>query len=183
MASPLLPFEIRPERPDDFERVEAVVAAAFESDAEARLVSALRKTTDPQLSRVAVRIDEPGEILGHIFYSPVTIVGSGPSIPVAQLSPLAVDTAHQRRGIGAALVRESLVACASIGWKAVFLVGNPAYYRRFGFEMAKPLGFSLPGPLDPFLQVREIESGALDGITGRIELAAAFDELDENSKD
>jgi len=62
----------------------------------------------------------------------------------------------------------------SDGWKVVSLVGNPLYYSRFGFEMAKPRGLSCGGPHDPFLQVLELEPGALAGVTGHVVFHPAF---------
>ncbi|MBJ18772.1 MAG: GNAT family N-acetyltransferase [bacterium] len=54
---------------------------------------------------------------------------------------MGVDPSRQRSGVGSALIRESLRRCPEIGWQAVFLLGDPGYYARFGFGLAAPAGF------------------------------------------
>lgn len=167
-------IEIRPESVDDHARVYAVERAAFDSTLQAELVEALRRSAEPQLSLVAVL---EGEIVGHVFFSPVTFE-SEEARPAAQLSPVAVAPSRQRRGIGSALIRAGLDACPSQGWSSVFLVGNPLYYSRFGFQMASPLGLSCGGLHDPFLQVLELREGALAGVRGRVDFHPVFAEFD-----
>ena len=65
--------------------------------------------------------------------------------------------------------------CAQLGFRAVFLVGDPAYYGRFGFELAAPRGFHyLSSAFDAAFQVRELERGALAGWQGLVEFPPAF---------
>jgi putative acetyltransferase len=77
---------------------------------------------------------------------------------VVAVAPLAVSTANQRRGAGSALMRELLERAEAVGYPLVVLLGNPAYYGRFGFEPSGPLGISyLPvGEGDPHFQVRRL---------------------------
>ena len=132
------PVHIRLETDADHVRVFEVVRAAFDSSVQAELVESLRLAARPSLSLVAVRA---AEVVGHIFFSPVTFA-TGSGTTAAQLSPVAVDPSYQGEGIGSALIRAGLERCPAAGWSAVFLVGNPLFYFRFGFTMAKPLGFS-----------------------------------------
>jgi putative acetyltransferase len=166
-------FEIRAEEDRDRERVHEIVATAFERRNEADLVENLRRSADPTLSLVA---QEEGRILGHVFFSPVEIEGAAETLRVAGLAPLAVDPAHQGRGVGSALVRAGVAACPALGWQAVFLVGNPAYYSRFGFRLALPMGFTYGDPhMDAALQVMEGEAGVLSGVKGgRVRYHPAF---------
>jgi putative acetyltransferase len=165
---------VRPESAGDTDQTFAVVESAFGNRREADLVNALRRSASPRLSLVA---EARGLVVGHVFFSPITIESDRPAPPAAQLAPLAVLPGQQGQGVGSKLVRTGLSQCAAMGWLAVFLVGNPAYYSRFGFQMAGPLGFSYPGPHDPFLQVVELGSGALSGVSGRIRLHPAFAEV------
>lgn len=167
--------DIRLESPADIARIHEVEAAAFGQPAEARLVDVLREDARPVLSLVA---EQGGVVVGHVFFSPVSLEGAGaPS--VAGLGPIGVDPAQQGRGIGSALVREGLARCPALGWQAVFLVGNPAYYSRFGFVLAAPLGFHYPNPVhDPVLQVAELEPGVLEGYRGLTHFHSAFDEAE-----
>jgi putative acetyltransferase len=165
---------VRPESGADVGRTFAVVESAFGHRLEADLVNALRRSASPQLSLVA-EVDD--SVVGHVFFSPITIESDRPAPPAAQLSPVAVIPDCQRRGVGTQLIRAGLSQCAALGWLAVFLVGNPAYYSRFGFRMAGPLGFSYPGPHDPYLQLLELRTGSLRGVGGRIRLHPAFAEV------
>lgn len=167
-------IRVRAEAAADVERIFHVVESAFGSRREADLVNALRRTAQPRISLVAELQDE---VVGHVFFSPVGIVADGPAPPAAQLAPVAVLPERQGRGVGSALVRAGLSRCREIGWAAVFLVGNPAYYSRFGFALAAPFGLSYPGPHDPYLQLLELRPGALAGVTGRIRLHPAFAEV------
>lgn len=167
--------ETRREVPDDRARIFQVEAAAFSSPNEAALVDALREAAHPHLSLVALL---EGEIVGHVFFSPVTMEAR-PEVRVAALGPIGVDPAHQGRGIGSALVRAGLEQCPGQGWGAVFLVGNPVYYSRFGFVMAPPLGFTYENPaLAPALQVVELVAGTLEGAAGPARFHPAFAEAE-----
>jgi len=167
-------LEIRSERNDDHLRVLEVEQSAFDGPVQAELVESLRRSASPSLSLVAVR---ESEIVGHIFFSPVTF-SSAPSSAAAQLSPVAVVPELQGQGIGSQLIRAGLEQCPAKGWASVFLVGNPLYYSRFGFEMAKPRGLACGGPHGPFLQVIELEPGALDDVTGDVVFHPAFAKLE-----
>ena len=101
-------------------------------------------------------------------------VGSGNGVCFA-LGPMAVRPDRQGEGIGGALVRAALAGAGELGWPAVFLVGDPAYYVRFGFELAAPRGFTYGHPhFDPVLQVAVLTAGALDGRSGRVCFHPAF---------
>lgn len=167
-------LRVRAEDPDDVDGTYSVVESAFGRRLEADLVDALRRTASPRLSLVA---DVDGAVVGHVFFSPSTVESDRPAPDVAQLAPVSVAPSHQGRGVGSELVRVGLSRCRAIGWSAVFLVGDPAFYSRFDFRMAGPLGFSYPGPSDRYLQVLELRSGALSGVGGRIRLHPAFAEV------
>jgi putative acetyltransferase len=145
-VGPLSDVLVRPEEPADHEEVARVVATAFRSEAHARLVEALRTSPGfvPSLSLVAVG---DGQVVGHVMISLVGLVGrDGSEQQVPCLSPLAVDPAAQRRGIGSALVRAVSAAAAERGNDLVVLEGDPAYYGRFGFEPAAPHGIEIDLP-------------------------------------
>lgn len=137
---------IRPETPDDVDGIDAVVEAAFARRDEAELVRALRADAAwlPDLSLVAV---DDGRIVGHIAFTRANVDGAG----VLALAPLAVAPDHQRRGIGSALVRVALTRVATGDTPTVAVLGDPGYYRRFGFRPARELGITGPfGDIDEF---------------------------------
>ena len=108
-----------------------------------------------------------GELVGHVFFSAVSIERSAGAPPLAGLASLAVAPAAQGQGAGSALVRAGLEASLALGWQAVFLLGNPAYYGRFGFVPAAPLGLHYESEaFDAAFQVIELVPGTLSGYRG-----------------
>ncbi|MCW6508130.1 GNAT family N-acetyltransferase [Lichenifustis flavocetrariae] len=85
------------------------------------------------------------------------------------LGPLTVDPAFRSRGIGAALVKRSLDAAIGAGHRLVILVGDEAYYGRFGFVRVPAGRLAMPGPVDPArVLFRELQSGAFAEAKGTI---------------
>ena len=167
---------VRPEREGDEERIHEVQAMAFAQENEARLVDLLRTGAKRWISLVAER---EGALVGHVAFTPVELETEGrapePVEHFAGLAPIAVEPRWQAGGVGAALVSAGLDACEAIGWRAVFLVGAPAYYGRFGFELAQPLGFHYGAPhFDELLQVCTRSRASLEGLSGRIVYHRAF---------
>ncbi|MBK7951765.1 MAG: N-acetyltransferase [Deltaproteobacteria bacterium] len=163
---------IRLEGPADLSQIEGVVRRAFGRPDEAQLVNALRRSASPFLSLVALHGDH---VVGHVALSPVAIEGPRAGPISAGLAPLSVLPETQRHGIGAALMKAALSECSSIGWEAVFLLGEPLYYARFGFEVAAPRGLHYEShAFDHAFQCREIRRGALVGVTGWVRYHEAF---------
>lgn len=130
---------IRHETPADRLAVRAINEAAFETGAEADLVDALREHGKFVLSLVA---EANGEAVGHILFSDIVMEPGTPQSDVAGLAPMAVLPAWQGKGVGSALVRRGLEDCAELGYRAVFVLGNPAFYGRFGFVPARLHGIT-----------------------------------------
>lgn len=162
MAAP--PIRIRPEHPHDAAAVRRVHEAAFGRADEADLVDRLRSRAGTYLALVAV---DAGEVVGHIAFSPVTLDPPHPALSALGLAPMAVVPDRQRHGVGAALVRAGLAACRDAGAGAVFVLGHPDYYPRFGFRPAASAGVgnAYGAPPEAFM-VAELAPGALDGVAG-----------------
>ena len=158
-------MQIRPAARADVAAIHAVVAAAFGQPDEARLVDRLRADGDTLVELVA---DKDRAIVGHILFSRL---GIG-ALAGAALAPVAVAPAHQRGGIGGALIRAGLDRCRQRGVPAVVVLGHPAYYPRFGFDaaLAAPLAAPFAGPA---LMAIELTPGALAG-GGALAYAPAF---------
>ncbi|MDF3606019.1 GNAT family N-acetyltransferase [Paracoccus sp. DMF-8] len=124
---------IRPEAAQDQTGIRAVHGRAFGGDAESRLVDRLRDDGDLTLSLVA---DANGQTIGHLALSPITAPDAGR--PVLALAPVAVEPRLHGRGIGAALIRAAIEA---VPGHIITVLGDPAYYARFGF---RPVGWDSP---------------------------------------
>jgi putative acetyltransferase len=134
------PVSIRDEQPADADAIRAVTLAAFAGMAyshqtEAAIIEALRAAGALALSLVAV---EAGAVLGHVGFSPVALDGDT-GRGWYGLGPLSVRPDRQGQGIGGALVREGLRRLKERGARGCVLVGDPAYYQRFGFGPAPSL--------------------------------------------
>lgn len=137
---------IRRERPADAAGIREVIAAAFArpdgtKPPEAWLVDALREDTGwlPTLSLVAT---DHEEITGHVVATRAKI-GEHPALG---LGPLSVRPGHQRNGVGKALMHAVLAAAEALDEPLVALLGDPAYYGRFGFRPAAEYGITPPEP-------------------------------------
>ncbi|MBB6470448.1 GNAT family N-acetyltransferase [Aminobacter carboxidus] len=125
-------MNIRPEQPADIDTIRALTRAAFanapySSQTEAAIVDALRDAGALTLSLVA---EDNGEVVGHVAFSPVTVGGDAGWYG---LGPVSVWPESQSRGIGQSLIRHGLETLRQIGAKGCVLIGDPAYYSRFGF--------------------------------------------------
>ena len=143
-------MDIRAETPADASAIRVVIDAAFataeHSDGtEAAIVEQLREAGALSISLVAA---EGSDVLGHVAFSPILIDGADHGW--LGLGPVAVRPDRQNRGIGQALVREGLERALSLGAAGCVVLGEPGYYRRFGFVAAEPLRF--PGPPPHYFQ-------------------------------
>ncbi|MFM7427044.1 MAG: GNAT family N-acetyltransferase [Elainella sp.] len=164
-------MEFRAEQPADLKVIREVNLAAFGRDNEANLVEQLRGLS----SVVSFVAAESGQIIGHILFSPVEVVGNCGALPIWGLAPLAVLPAYQRRGVGSLLVRQSLAACTELGCGAVVVLGNPAFYSRFGFVTAKPKGLTCEYEVpDEAFMVLGLKQDALIECSGRVRYRPEF---------
>jgi putative acetyltransferase len=131
------------ETPADHADIRRINDEAFGEALEGDLVEAIRASDRfvPHLSLVAV---SEGQSLGHVISSYVDLVGVPGTRRVLQVGPIAVLPAHQRRGIGSALMHETIRIADVRGEPLLLIEGNPAYYERFGFSRADAAGIEPP---------------------------------------
>jgi putative acetyltransferase len=157
---------IRPETATDAAAIDALQLAAFDDPQLPPLIAAIRSSDGylPEVSLVAESpaADGAAELLGHVMVSGTVLErDDGTSVPVLLLSPLGVAPAHQRSGVGRALM-EAVLALADRRTEPLLIVeGIPAYYPRFGFVRARTLGILPPlhlGDLDAPWMARRLPS-------------------------
>lgn len=160
-ADGLLHIVIREEAGGDEAAIDRVTQDAFRNhpfsqQTEHRIVGALRDGGALRLSLVATMGDQ---VLGHVAFSTVTIDGLDRGW--WGLGPLSVAPARQRRGIGSALVRSGLRRLVERRVAGCVVLGDPAYYARFGFASHAALRF--PGPPADHFMAWSLEGPVPDG--------------------
>ena len=157
---------IRHEISSDVPAREALLDRAFGKRRRAKTSERLRHGRLPSEGLAFSAIDARGRLIGTIRLWDIIAGSAGPAL---LLGPVAVDSKHQGRGIGAALMERALNDARVKGHTAVILVGDAPYYARFGFAQCPVADLHLPGPVDRnrFLGM-ELIPGALDGAEGLV---------------
>jgi putative acetyltransferase len=159
---------IRPEQPGDVAAIHGVHSASFPTDAEARLVNLLRAAEHLTLSLLA---EADGADVGHVAFSPVSTSTGDEGIG---LGPVAVLESRRCQGIAAQLIEAGLAACRSAGFGWAVVLGEPAYYSRFGFRPATSFGLSDEYGGGPAFQALELIPGKLPIGAGLVRYSPEF---------
>jgi putative acetyltransferase len=158
----------RSETAGDLAGIRAVAVNAFPTCAEADLLDRLRAEGSAVLSLVA-SLDNLviAQAMFSRMRSPQGALGLG---------PVAVSAPWRRQGIAAHLIREGLARAGVEGWSSVFVLGDPAYYARFGFDPALAAGFTSPYA-GPHLMALALRVDARATRTGVLQYPRPFDDL------
>ena len=170
---------IRQERPSDYKEVYQLVRTSFstvyadgEEPDEQDYLNELREKDVfiPELSLVAEHAD--GTIIGQVVLYKTTIITPQGKLTELLLSPICVHPDYFRRGIARAMVDKALSIASGMGFKAVFLCGEPAIYKRLGFAPSYCYSIFHKDDAEKIAEwsmVRELYDGALSGISGTID--------------
>ena len=165
---------IRQENENDFPAIYQLIKTAFETAEvkdghEQDLVNTLRNSRKyiPELALVA---EVDSNIIGYIMVTKTNVENGTDQFEVLYLAPLAVSLEYRHQKIGSQLIAAATKKAQSMGFKAIFLAGNPAYYNRFGYVPTIRHGikcnFEIPEELSENIMVCELCERALSGITG-----------------
>ena len=175
---------VRPEDPADRPAVQQVIAAAFptiDGTADGTVVEVglndeLRRDPAriPGLCLVAVR---DGRVIGQVTCSYGTLTDpAGGRRRLVGVGPVAVRPDEQGTGVGRALLSTLIGRAREAGEAALVLLGDPAFYGRFGFRSAADVGITAPDPLwGEYFQVLVLTAGSPP--VGRFAYAPPFDRL------
>ena len=163
-------MSVRPAEPRDAASIRAVHLAAFPTPLEADLVEALERDGDVAISLVAERC---GEIVGHVLLSRMRVSGDGRPYRALGLAPVAVLPGFQGAGLGTVLIEGAIAIAKASGEEVVFLLGEPDYYRRFGFsaEAAAPFRSPYAGP---YFMALWLQPGVVLPRAGKADYPRAF---------
>ena len=148
---------IRDETPGDIDAIWHVIRDAFQSEVEADLANSLRANGDTVLSLLA---EDAGDFVGHVMLSKI----HAPDRCLC-VSPVSVLTKRRGQKVGSRLMQECVARAARDGWQALFLLGNPASYERFGFSATTADKFETTYTKRNFMAI-ELVPGALRGRSG-----------------
>lgn len=167
---------IRPEKPAEFAEIYKLIEMAFRTAKvadgdEQNFTDRLRagKGYIPELALVA---EEDGKLTGHVMFTRFAVKTESGNEEILLVAPLSVTLEFRSQGVGAALMREGLRRAAGLGFRTALLVGDPVYYRRFGFRRSTELGIcNADGIPDQYVLALELEEGALKGMNGTVTFA------------
>ena len=163
-----------PETSGDLPGIRRVEESAFPHHTEANLVDLVRKRGKATLSMV---VEIAGGVVGHALFTQVMLDPPHSGKCGLGVGPIAVLPGSQRTGIGSRLMRAGLECVRRLDYGFVVLLGDPAYYSRFGFKPGRTFGLSSGyGDGDEF-QVLELRPGALAGMAGKIKYIPEFEEI------
>ena len=165
-------MNIRKEKDSDKEIIWKVNAEAFETEAEANLVNALR---DSGISFISLVAEKDEEIVGHILFTPVELIGDDSGLKLMGLAPMAVLPKFQKKSIGSQLVKTGKEICSTQGYDAIVVLGHPEYYPKFGFVPSVKYGikseYDVP---DEAFMLLELKKDSLKDKNGVIKYHSAF---------
>lgn len=167
-------INIRPEKQNDFEKIYDLVMIAFETakvsnGKEQDFVNQLRDSVNyiPELALVA---EENNQLIGHIMLTKNFIRNSGGNAETLLLAPLSVILEYRNKGVGSKLINKSFELAKCMGYKSVILVGDPAYYSKFGFKKSVDFGISCSHNIpEEYVLACELVAGALREKSGTID--------------
>lgn len=164
---------IRPAAAGDAPAVDALLRGAFPRVEEAELVAHLARDGDIVLVLVAVDEAAGGAVQGVVVFSRMRVELGGEPVPAVALAPLAVVREARGQGVADLLVGAGLDWLREAGVAMAFVLGEPDYYGRFGFEAALAEGFASPYA-GPYLQAIVLAGGCPEGAPGAARHAGAF---------
>jgi len=172
---------IRQETEYDFSHIydfvkKAFLTAAHSDGTEQDLVNKLRAGENyiPKLALVAEDENDDGKLIGYVMMTRIAIKGIA-AMPknrfeILLLAPVAIEANRRKKGFGSELIHESLKRAKTEGYAAVILVGDPKYYKRFGFVSAAKYGIKNKQNIsDENVLVLEFVPGILNGMAGTVD--------------
>lgn len=166
---------VRPTTSADYETVYNLIQTAFQTAEhtdgdEQDFAVGLRNGENyiPELDLVA---ELDGQLIGHIMFTKTFVTRpDGSHYPTLMVAPLSVLLEYRSMGIGSALMNEGFRIATALGYSSAFLLGEPAYYQRFGYKPTSEFGISHETFPAEYLMGKELTPDALSGVNGIINM-------------
>lgn len=167
------------EKQEDYKQVFRLNQMAFEQDAEAKLVNALRLNTKAFIPELSILAKINGKLVGYILFTNNFIINAkGQANKSLTLAPLAIHPKYQKKGIGKELIQRGLAKAKMLGFNSVIVLGHSEYYSKFGFTGCFNWGIRAPFEVpDEALMALELNKNGLLGIQGTIHYPKEFDTI------
>ena len=169
-----MPLKIRAEREAEYAEIYDLVKTAFEtakvSDGDEQdYLNKLREDKERYIPDLALVAELCGALVGQVILTKTYVAAESGKEESLLLGPVAVLLGFRERGIGAALINEALARAKNLGFRAVFLCGDPAYYGRFGFKSVSDydITYDMDIPAQ-YVLVCELQPDWLKRIKGKI---------------
>jgi predicted N-acetyltransferase YhbS len=177
---------LRNESPADYKTVENLTREAFwnmyMSGCDEHFVLHNLRSSPDYIKELDFVAELDGKIIGNIVYAKASIQDDATKCDIIGFGPISVLPEYQNKGIGSQLITHTVKLAKDNGYKAIVILGDPAYYSRFGFKPGKDYNISMPnGSFLDALQVLELYPNALQGVKGRFIESTVYEDIDANA--
>ena len=171
-------MKIRQAKPEEhpviYDLIETAFATARVADGTEQDFAANLWNSDAYIPELDLIAEEDGNLVGHVMFTKTTVEQENGSFEALLLAPVSVLRAFRDQGVGSSMILAGQEKARSMGYKAVFLLGDPAYYNRFGFgptfHYNIRCSIDLPEDHQENIMVCELVPGALDGVSGIVRM-------------
>lgn len=169
-------MRIREASTSDMQSIRQVHLDAFDEEGETVSDLALALIVDDTAQPLLVLVAEAdGEVVGSVIFSTVHIQGAEKASAYI-LAPLAVAKRYQRKGVGRALIETGLRALRERGADLIFVLGDPGYYRRYGFSSHHRVGAPYDLPYPEAWMVIALQGNSLESVSGKLVCARSLND-------
>lgn len=164
-------FIVRQVAKTDFSSVYNLIKTAFETaehrDGDEQDFAVNLRNSENYIPALDLVAELNGQLLGHIMFTKTYVAKpDGSRYDTLLVAPLSVLLECRSQGVGSALMEEGLRMAATMGYGAAFLIGDPNYYQRFGYQLSHLYGINHDSLPAEYVMAKELEPGSLNGVTG-----------------
>lgn len=165
---------IRQETEQDYSEIYTLIQTAFSTakvkDGDEQDYAVKLRNNINYIPQLALVVEADSKLIAHIMLTKIAISTPDGVFEALLLAPISVLLEYRDMGIGSMLIEDSFVKAKSLGYKAIFLCGDPAYYNRFGFKSTIAFGISNVNDIpQQYVLACELEPNALDKVKGTID--------------